>query len=304
MTEGVDYSTARPNLDQLWALDKRFTCRYLAYKPNPKVLLRGEREALHAKGFVIVLNWEQAAGDMLKGYDKGHAHATEARDQAKALGAPESAAIYFSCDVDTTSDAQRAAVAQYLDACCDVLGKGRVGVYGEYDVIQAMLPDHATWGWQTYAWSKGQKPAKAHLYQYQNSVQLAGGDVDLNRTVKSVYGGWYPPGTEAPDMDALQSQRLTNDNQTLYALSQLNSEADGVKIPANGTQPPGTLHLPLVDLLKRVDKAVALLAQSGVTQDMLNAAVVHALQQPAVLQALAPIIQDNAFLAAQKAERE
>src|ERR1700755_3427557 len=100
--EGVDYSTARPNLDQLWAAGKRFVCRYLAYLPNNKVLQVNERSALHAKGFGIVLNWEQAAGDMLKGRAKGVEHATEALRQANALGAPASVPIYFLCRIGAT----------------------------------------------------------------------------------------------------------------------------------------------------------------------------------------------------------
>lgn len=193
--EGVDYAWDRPDLDQLYAAGKRFVCRYLARLPNGKVLTSAELQALHRKGFAVVLNWEQAAGDMLRGYDVGVAHAREALRQADALGAPPSVPIYFSCDVDTNAT-QRLSVAMYLDGAASVLGRQRVGVYGEADVINVMVPAHAAWGWQTYAWSSGAVSPDAHLLQYRNGVQLAGAVLDLNRTLKPNIGAWTPADTE------------------------------------------------------------------------------------------------------------
>ncbi len=57
-------------------------------------------------------------------------------------------------------------------------------------------------------------------------------------------------------------------------------------------------------LLQQIKTAVAALATGGITQEMINTAMVHALQQPEVLAALAPVIQDNAFAGAQRAEQE
>jgi len=213
--EGVDYSTARPNLDQLWAAGKRFVSRYLAYTPNAKVLTKTELTALHAKGFGVVLNWEQATGDMGRGRDVGVAHATEALKQANALGAPASVPIYFSADFDTNATS-RGAVAAYLDGCASVLGLARVGVYGEADVIDAMIPAHATWGWQTYAWSTGRVSDKAHFYQYKNGVQLAGADTDLNRSLKDSFGAWFamdyqPYGPPKRDVGARDANTMLAD---------------------------------------------------------------------------------------------
>lgn len=188
--EGVDYSTARPNLDALWNAGIRFVSRYLAYLPNPKVLTKGELDALHAKGFTVVLNWEQATGDMLRGYSVGVQHAREALRQANALGAPVSVPIYFSCDVDT-SPADWPAVAAYLDGARSVLSLERTGVYGEADLINAMVPGHAMWGWQTYAWSRGLISPKAHFLQYQNNVTINGqSGLDRDSALKANFGGW------------------------------------------------------------------------------------------------------------------
>jgi len=196
--EGVDYAWDRPNLDTLWSQGKRFVCRYLAYLPNGKVLQKAELNNLHSKGFGVLLNWEQAAGDMFAGFTRGQTHAREALRQANVLGAPEWVPIYFSCDKDVTTTAQMNAVASYLDGAASVLGKNRVGVYGEYSVIEALVPNHAQWGWQTYAWSGGKNSGKAHVKQYRNGVQLAGADLDLNVSLKDNFGAWFPasrPGT-------------------------------------------------------------------------------------------------------------
>lgn len=192
--EGVDYAWARPNLDQLWAANIRFVCRYLAYLPNGKVLQTAERSALHRKGFLILLNWEQAAGDMLKGYNTGVSHAREALRQANALGAPGTLPIYFSCDTDTSNFS---AVGAYLDGAASVIGRSRVGLYGSFKIIEALCPTKAPWGWQTYAWSGGKVSGKAHFIQYKNGVTLGGavGGVDRDRSLKDNFGAWAPNGS-------------------------------------------------------------------------------------------------------------
>lgn len=281
---GVDYAWERPNLDTLWNTivpgttpqqRPRFVSRYLAYNgtngyaKNGKVLTRSELIALHTRGFAVMLNWEQAAGDMFQGYNKGVEHAREALRQATALGAPSYIPIYFSCDKDTTEETRRL-VAAYLYGCADVLGRQRVGVYGEADVINAMLPAHAAWGWQTYAWSGGAVSSEAHVLQYKNGVPFAGITLDLNRTLQTNFGAWFPNSAqvEVIDMDAQQSQRLTNTDQTLYALGQLDRTADAVNIGGKTTQP-----LPLVDLLIELRDKVRTLSTAGIDAVALAEAV-------------------------------
>lgn len=194
--QGVDYAWERPNHDALWNAGIRFVCRYLANdttSSHGKILFKPELDALHHKGFGVVLNWEQNAGDMLKGQSLGVAHAEAALKQARALGAPDWIPIYFSCDVDTTNNIQRALVARYLDGCAVVLGRDRVGVYGEYEVVQAMVPEHASFGWQTYAWSHGLVTGDADFWQYRNGVTLAGVKLDLDEVlIPSRFGAWFP----------------------------------------------------------------------------------------------------------------
>lgn len=217
--EGVDYAWARPSPAVMWRLGKRFVSRYLAYLPNGKVLSRSELVALHSQGFGVMLNWEQSSGDMLKGRATGVAHAQEALRQANALGAPSSVPIYFSCDVDTNV-ISRTAVADYLDGCASVLGRQRVGVYGEVDVIDGLVPNHAAWGWQTYAWSNGRMSPKAHVYQYKNGVRIDGQDCDLNRSLTPYFGAWWPNTAEVTDVITPQDAEAIAHAVWTHALKQ------------------------------------------------------------------------------------
>jgi hypothetical protein len=284
VTEGIDYAWDRPNLDVLWNSGKRFVCRYLAKLPNGKVLSSSERAALHAKGFGIVLNWEQAAGDMLKGYATGVAHAKEALRQANALGAPAWVPIYFSCDTDV-NDAQRAAVAEYLNGAASVLGRSRVGVYGSYACIEHMVPTYATWGWQTYAWSGGKTSGKAHFKQYKNGVTVAGADCDLNVSLKPNYGAWFPGNTpaqagtaEAEDMNLSDTVNLP---VSAYPEGGATASVETVLGYMNGR------------IIRLEAMLTALTAKPAATVTVDPAVLTAALQEPAFLAALAKAVNDD-----------
>lgn len=192
MMEGVDYAWERPSPTELRKAGKEFACRYLAYQPNGKTLTGAEREALHAAGLAVILNWEQAQGDMLNGYARGKEHASEALRQANALGAPSDVPIYFSCDVNITTADAMTSVQNYLHGAVSVLGRNRVGIYGMFSVIERTVGPLGIcdWGWQTYAWSNGKLSNRAHIYQYQNNVIVAGQTCDLDRSLKPEIGAW------------------------------------------------------------------------------------------------------------------
>jgi hypothetical protein len=235
--EGVDYAWARPDLDELWAAGKRFVCRYLAYLPNGKVLGSSERAALHAKGFAIVLNWEQSSGDMTKGYATGVTHATEALRQANALGAPSWVPIYFSCDVNVVNPTQLDAVQAYLNGAASMLGRSRVGVYAQYSVIEALVPGTAAYGWQTYAWSNGKVSARAHFLQYHNGVIVAGADCDLNRSLQDAFGAWSPDSTPQPPVAV---PLVKEDSMSIPILRVINVPAAPNNVDIHGVPVPET----------------------------------------------------------------
>lgn len=190
--EGVDYSWSRPDPEGLYKAGKRFACRYLSFDPA-KNLTRAEADRLNAAGLLVVYNWEATAGGVLGGRAVGLAHAREARRLIAVLGTPV-APVYFSCDVNVTPTQIRGPVQDYYRACAEVLGASMVGLYGEYDLIEAARSwPHVSWYWQTAAtaWSPAGRPhPDAHITQYRNGVALAGGQVDLNRTRDDNFGGW------------------------------------------------------------------------------------------------------------------
>ena len=193
---GVDY-VAGPGNAVLKANGVSFVCRYLCWLPNSKVITRGEAQSLLGAGIYLVLNWEYTAQGMLGGYQEGVSHASESQKQAAALGLPQ-APVYFSADFDAT-ESQQAAINAYLDGCAHVLGKGRVGVYGSYYVVQrAMSGGHATFGWQTYAWSGGQWYAPAQIQQYRNAVRMGTAEVDYDRSMHPDFGQNPRPGAPHP----------------------------------------------------------------------------------------------------------
>lgn len=63
------------------------------------------------------------------------------------------------------------------------------------------------------------------------------------------------PTPEVPDVDAAQNQRLTNLDQQIFALGQLDPIADGVTV-SGVSDADGHMELPLVSLLNRVDDNV------------------------------------------------
>jgi len=174
----ADYSFARPALADLKKAGIVGLFRYLAPLPNKKVIDTPERDAILAAGFDLVLNWEWYEGRCNQGGNAGKQDATEAVRQAKALGYPQGAGIYFSHDTGTND---WAAIEAYFTAAKAVVHAAgyTIGAYGSYYLIQFLhqrgLIDY---GWQTKAWSGGQRDQWAVIYQ-DGSALVAGTDNDI-----------------------------------------------------------------------------------------------------------------------------
>lgn len=196
MAEGVDYSfPPLPSPSGLVANGKHFVGRYVG-PGSGKFITTPERDALFAAGLDVFLNVEGSAGDAAGGYGVGVSHAQSALAHARRLGAPEHTAFYFAIDYDVASkgwDAPRA----YLQGAASVVGLQRVGVYGEHDVMGwAQRDGVASWFFQTYAWSNGAWFAGNHVEQYLNNVGIAGGRVDLCRSLVANFGQWRSDGAD------------------------------------------------------------------------------------------------------------
>lgn len=194
MILAFDYSWARPSPASMAEFGVRYVCRYL-YSEG-KGVTRDEVDALHAAGIGVVLNFEAAAGNVLGGRAQGVADGRAAFLYAQQLGAPLGLPIYFSADVDVTSD-QMPTVLEYYRGAQTVLGDAyQVRAYGEASVIDAVAAAGiARYGWQTIAWSNGYTSPRAAIFQFAINKDFLGSAVDHNRVMDEAnLGAWMPPG--------------------------------------------------------------------------------------------------------------
>jgi hypothetical protein len=250
--EGVDYSYARPSPVKLHAAGKLFACRYLSVSNSQtvgKILTRAEANALIDAGLAVVSNFEYQAGDARGGFSAGARYAVVAEQQARAAGMPPDRPIYFSVDWDASLSDLTGPVAAYFQGIASVLGVKRTGAYGGCKTIDFLF-DHKliTWGWQTYAWSGGRWDARAHIQQYRNGVNVAGGDCDLDRAMTADYGQW---GQDMPlsdaDIDRIVDKvisGLTADKEFLAAVGKATWTADVIDNKYYPWRPDSPAHDP------------------------------------------------------------
>lgn len=187
-TEGVDYSWARPGGQALKNAGKHFAVRYL-YQDGQggKGLDPSELADLTANGIEVPVVYESTAARALDGREAGKYDARVAQDALQAVGLPTGMPIYFAVDFDST-EGQQGPIDEYLRGCADIIGVGRVGIYGGYyPVMRSKNNGTAKWFWQTYAWSGGQVLDGIHLYQYRNGQNLNGA-VDFCQAFQDNYG--------------------------------------------------------------------------------------------------------------------
>lgn len=186
--EGVDYSWARPGGATLAAAGKRFAVRYLySDGQGGKGLDASELADLTGHDVEVPVVYESYAGRAKEGKAAGQADAKTAQAALLAVGLPSGMPIYFAVDYDAP-ESDQGVIDDYLRGAADVLGAGRIGVYGGYWVVKRCFENKtAVWLWQTYAWSGGNVHPEAHLYQYRNGQDLNGA-VDFCRSLKDNYG--------------------------------------------------------------------------------------------------------------------
>ena len=219
MTFGVDYAWGRPSIRALQNAGVQFACRYLSHDTTGKNLDRAEAQSLSDAGIWVVVVWESTASRALDGYDAGAQDARDADSQAAAYGMPAGRPIYFAVDFDAGSGDQ-GAINSYLDGAASVLGHGRVGIYGGYyPVKRALDGGHATWGWQTYAWSGGQWDPRAQLQQYSNDHIIDGVGLDYDRATKDDYGQWRVGVSPVQEDDDMPYGQLTDGAQAITPIS-------------------------------------------------------------------------------------
>lgn len=180
---GLDYAGGVPSAAAIKNAGYSFVVRYLT-TGGPglpgKLLTRHEFAALQAAGVGVVLNWETSADRMRGGWEAGVSDAQTAAGIVAGLGVPDHRPIYFSADWDA-SETEQQCIDDYLRGAATVLGAGRVGVYGSYYVVKRALDNgSARWGWQTGAWSGGNREPRAHIFQRIGFAHVDGVECDVN----------------------------------------------------------------------------------------------------------------------------
>jgi peptidoglycan hydrolase-like protein with peptidoglycan-binding domain len=210
--EGIDYAWHHAlNVDAFRADGVTFVVRYLS-NDTSKNLTASEAQLLSEAGFDIAVVWESAADRALSGHEGGAIDAEKAMNQAKECGMPEGRPIYFGVDFDAT-DHQKPMIANYLRGAASVLGAKHVGVYAGYGVVKYCFDNSAVaFGWQTYAWSGGQRDSRAQLYQHKNGVVIGGVNCDRDLAYAADFGQWRrhmaePPHFPYPASDYLGTAR-------------------------------------------------------------------------------------------------
>jgi hypothetical protein len=135
----IDYSAWRPTTSELDGLNIEGVSRYLTYPDTTfnaaKQLRKPEYDHLVALGYTVTLNWEYQKSSWTKGYAVGKTHGAEARRQARALGAPDSAVIIQSIDTNP-HPSQYGLAADYQRGFNDGGGCGPQGSYGTDGTIR------------------------------------------------------------------------------------------------------------------------------------------------------------------------
>jgi glycoside hydrolase-like protein len=196
---GLDYSWARPPVSVLKAYGIKFVCRYLSW-PSGKVITKSEYDSYVRNGIEVFLNWEFQAKDGQGGAYAGRIHAQEAVRQAKNLGYPRGATIYFSiADFDVFGTNSVAACDAYALAALTVLRAAgyRFGVYGSGRYLSHLrsigrLDD----GWQspsTFSRDRVVYDAKNAVWQHNLGTNFHGYEVDLNTRHGTTYSSSYRP---------------------------------------------------------------------------------------------------------------
>lgn len=266
---GVDYAWSHPGGAALKAAGKVFACRYLS-PDHSKNLARVEADDLAAHGIWSVVVWEATANRAKAGRAAGVADAKTASTQAAAAGMPSSRPIYFAVDFDATA-ADQAYINAYLDGAASVIGRDRVGIYGGYyPVKRALDGGHATWAWQTVAWSGGQWDSRAVIRQGMQK-NINGVSCDLDTATAADYGQWMPGKTPTvQEEDPMAGITKADIYDAVWTPDKINAPADAPDVKTNPTWQPQSY---LKDTNARVRSLQAQLAALAKTNATLVTAV-------------------------------
>ncbi|MDO4610948.1 glycoside hydrolase domain-containing protein [Corynebacterium sp.] len=212
MVTVLDYAGGPPAAAAIRAAGHGGAVRYIADDRTGgsmpgKPLKAAEVEAFKAAGLDLAVVWQYGKdkdSDIRRGSAGGAADALEANRRLAGLGLVDWP-VYFAVDFDITLDEWNDFGVAYFRSACDVLGRARVGIYGHSRVIAWAVEDGVVadlgggkaLGWQTKAWSQGERAPEAVLYQGTFNVPVGGVMCDVN-DVWHPYWGQHPPRPSGP----------------------------------------------------------------------------------------------------------
>ena len=202
----ADYGSDDIDPAKIKALGYKFVVRYidgpgLSWKDIDAL----ERDAIYRAGLGLLLVFETSATRALLGGAAGSVDGKKAAADTYALGIPAVAPILIAVDTDVTS-ATKAAVRSYVAAFAQAAKPYPVGVYGDYDTIEA-VKDLSVLNWQANAagWSgvwqivNGVRKFFRRTHPLAHVLQLTqvttpAGTIDPNRVLRpfSVWDGEPP----------------------------------------------------------------------------------------------------------------
>lgn len=212
--KGLDYSFARPNLDQVKAQGFHFVVRYLT--GSGKALTGGEIAELRKRGLAVAVVFESSGNRAGQGRVAGEGDARQASGQAKVDGL-EGIPIFMAVDFDATF----AQVKPYFEGVSGVLGKGRRGAYASGLLLrQLVAAGLIDWAWEagSTGWGDGRRYDNAHILQKAPSVKIGGADVDVNWADPSAYGAMrFVPPKPGPSRAVLKARLKLRQGQLARA---------------------------------------------------------------------------------------
>lgn len=223
-TLGIDYAWSKPRPAAIKAAGYAFVCRYLSNDPK-KNLTAAEAGALHALGISVAVVWEATANRALGGAAAGATDGREAKTQAATCGLPDSAAIYYAVDFDA-QPGQFPAIVAYQQAFASAIAPHPVGVYGGVAVVSYMTGHGARYGWQTAAWSRGQRTGAASLFQRVQQVRVDGVLCDVNEATGD-FGAWTTDPPPAPPAAVITTGQTTEDGMTPHDCTHITLDGNG-----------------------------------------------------------------------------
>lgn len=193
---GIDYSWSKPSVGSVVSAGYQFVGRYVGTSGDGKCITASEYLELTGAGLTVILFFESTPDRALGGALAGAWDAKSVREFLSEERIPPDTPVFYTVDTAVSPD-QMFLINAYFASVSAVAPAGTVGVYGDYDVIEATLSgDFASLGFQTAAWSEGRIHPRAIGYQSGEQAVIDGVTVDVDTLTTLI----FEPAAEMEDI--------------------------------------------------------------------------------------------------------